>query len=116
MQPPQVRQTRSGPGCSTNVTVVRTRPAVDGQFVRLSAGQRRPERRSNAGHPIWEASRTSLELGSDLEFRVELWGFEPQTSCMPCLAISYGHVVLGPIPGRQAGSSVWLPLALSGTV
>src|SRR6266567_6097337 len=25
-----------------------------------------------------------LELGSDLGKRVELWGFEPQTSCMPC--------------------------------
>ena len=25
-----------------------------------------------------------LELGFDLGKRVELWGFEPQTSCMPC--------------------------------
>jgi hypothetical protein len=47
---------------------------------------------------------------------VELWGFEPQTSCMPCLTIPSGGVVLGPIPRGQAVSSVWLRLALAGTV
>jgi hypothetical protein len=69
--------------CSTGTTLGFARPAIEGQFVRLSTGQRRPERRSNDGQPILEASWTGLELGSDLVFRVELWGFEPQTSCMP---------------------------------
>jgi hypothetical protein len=30
-----------------------------------------------------KANPTGLQLGSDLGFLVELWGFEPQTSCMP---------------------------------
>ena len=34
-----------------------------------------------------------LKLGFDLGKRVELWGFEPQTSCMPCK--------LGNLPARD---------------
>jgi len=45
---------------------------------------------------------------------VELWGFEPQTSCMPCLAIPSGTVALGLIPGGQAGGTVWLRPGQSG--
>ena len=56
------------------------------------------------------------ETYPDLVFRVELWGFEPQTSCMPCLPIPSGYVALGRIPGGQAGCSVWLRLDWSGAV
>jgi hypothetical protein len=62
------------------------------------------------------AIRLSYKPLSDLGFLVELWGFEPQTSCMPCLAIPSGSIVLGPIPGGQADGNIWLRLALSGTV
>jgi hypothetical protein len=33
-----------------------------------------------------------LELGPDLGKRVELWGFEPQTSCMPWGTLSFNTV------------------------
>ena len=40
------------------------------------------------------------------EKRVELWGFEPQTSCMPCLTIPSGTVALRRIPAGQAARTV----------
>ena len=58
--------------------------AIEGQSVRVSAGQSRPERRSNDGQAILELIRIAPDLRSDLALCVELWGFEPQTSCMPC--------------------------------
>ena len=61
----------------------RVRPAIEGQSVRLTAGQRRPERRSNDGQPILKPIQMAPGLHSDLGFLVELWGFEPQSSCMP---------------------------------
>jgi hypothetical protein len=70
----------------------------------------------NDGQPILKPIRMAPDLHSDLGFPVELWGFELLTSCMPCLTIPSGGVALGPIPGGQAGSTVWLPLALSETV
>jgi hypothetical protein len=51
--------------------------------VHLSAGQRRPEQRSNDGQAILELSQMGQKSRPDLVFLVELWGFEPQTSCMP---------------------------------
>jgi len=38
--------------------------------------------------------------------KVELWGFEPQTSCMPCLTIPSGTVALRRIPAGQAARTV----------
>src|ERR1700722_4432432 len=38
--------------------------------------------------------------------QVELWGFEPQTSCMPCTESKSGHVDLRRIPGGQANGTV----------
>jgi hypothetical protein len=43
----------------------------------------RSERRSNGGQAILEPILMAPDLRSDLVFLVELWGFEPQTSCMP---------------------------------
>jgi hypothetical protein len=37
---------------------------------------------------------------------VELRGFEPRTSCMPCTASKSGHVDLSRIPGGQANGTV----------
>src|ERR1019366_2798356 len=71
------------PACSANTAPGSARPAIEGQSVRLSAGQQRPERRSNDGQPILKPTRMASGQHSDLEFLVELWGFEPQTSCMP---------------------------------
>jgi hypothetical protein len=54
-----------------------------------------------------------FRLSSDLEKRLELWGFEPQTSCMPFLAIPSGCVVLRRVLAGQAACSVRLGLAAS---
>ena len=46
-----------------------------------------------------------LKSGSDLGKRVELWGFEPQTSCMPCtLQLSLGVAGRGPVWRSPAAS------------
>ena len=37
----------------------------------------------NDGQPILKAIQMASYLHSDLEFLVELRGFEPRTSCMP---------------------------------
>ena len=63
---------------------LRNRRADQSQTVRLSANPPRPPRRSNDGQAILRAILLELGTCSDLVFRVELWGFEPQTSCMPC--------------------------------
>jgi hypothetical protein len=81
--------------------------------MRLSANCRCPERRSDDGQTILECIRTGLKSPPDLVLLVELSGLEPLTSCMPCRPVPSGHVVLGPVPGGQAGSSVWLWLAPS---
>ena len=52
--------------------------------VRLDAGKQRPERRSTDGQTILKAASEGWKLGSDLRKLVELRGFEPRTSCMPC--------------------------------
>jgi len=70
--------------------------------VRLSAGQRRPERRSNDGQPILKPIQMVPDLRSDLGFLVELWGFEPQTSCMP----SSGNPSTGVHPRRSQSQGV----------
>jgi hypothetical protein len=44
---------------------------------------------------------------------VELWGFEPQTSCMPFLPIPSGCIALRRIPAGQAACIAWLGLAAS---
>jgi hypothetical protein len=62
----------------TAVTYIR--PAVQGYPMRLTANPSRPPRRSNDGQAILKAIWLSPETCSDLEKRVELWGFEPQTS------------------------------------
>jgi hypothetical protein len=56
--------------------------------------------------------------GSDLGkcHKVELWGFEPQTSCMPCLPIPSGCIALRRIPAGQADGTVWLRRGESGAV
>jgi hypothetical protein len=46
-------------------------------------GQARPGWRSDDGQPILKPIQMAPDLHSDLGFLVELWGFEPQTSCMP---------------------------------
>ena len=38
---------------------------------------------SNDGQPILKPVQMAPDLHSELVFLVELWGFEPQTSCMP---------------------------------
>jgi hypothetical protein len=55
-----------------------------------------PGRRSNHGQRILITIWANSELGSDLDFCVELWGFEPQTSCMPWNT--------GPFTGVRDGS------------
>jgi hypothetical protein len=60
--------------------------------VRLRAGQRRPERRSDDGQPILKPIRMAPDLHSDLEFLVELRGFEPRTSCMPWEMLTFNAI------------------------
>ena len=79
---PAGAQTHGQPACSTTTTFMADQRAIKSQSVRLTASQSRPERRSNDGQPILEPNHMSPEPRSDLVLRVELWGFEPQTSCM----------------------------------
>jgi len=101
---------RSDPAaCSTNTTVMPTQHAGQEQSVRLSANQTRPPRRSNDGQAILKAIQLGLETCSDLVFRVELWGFEPQTSCMPSERMqvqSLGGVRAGPAAAGILGSGL----------
>jgi hypothetical protein len=46
---------------------------------------------------------------------VELRGFEPLTSCMPCLTVSSDAIALGRVMARQDNGLVWLGLAASAT-
>src|ERR1019366_965502 len=74
---------REQPACSTTTTVMADQSAIKSQSVRLTASQSCPERRSDDGQPILEPIRMAPKSRSDLGFLVDLWGFEPQTSCMP---------------------------------
>jgi len=47
---------------------------------------------------------------------VELKGFEPLTSCMPCLAVPSGYVSLSRVTAGQGDGHVWLSLAASTVV
>ena len=76
-------QARGQPACSTTTTVLADQSAIKSQSMRLAASQSCPERRSNDGQPILESIRMTPEPPSELEFLVELWGFELRTSCMP---------------------------------
>jgi hypothetical protein len=69
--------------------------------VRFSASYRCPERRSNDGQRILKPARVIPESHSDLEFPVELWGFEPQTSCMPSSGNPSTRVSLCRSPSRS---------------
>ena len=68
------------PACSAHTTRAPPRAVIDSQSVRPSANYHCPERRSNDGQAILEANRRGLQPGPDLDFWVELWGFEPRTS------------------------------------
>src|SRR5258708_28826182 len=53
----------------------------------ICAARCREQRMGSAVRPRsddLEAVRLDLEPHSDLALHVDLWGFEPQTSCMPC--------------------------------
>src|ERR1017187_7790364 len=69
---------------SMNTALCRVGCAIRSQPVKLSANRACPPRRSNGGQPILKPIQMDPEPYSDLGFLVELWGFEPQTSCMPC--------------------------------
>jgi hypothetical protein len=47
---------------------------------------------------------------------VELRGFEPLTSCMPCLTVPSRDVPLGRVTARQGNDLVWWGLAASAVV
>jgi hypothetical protein len=72
------------PACSTSTTVTADHRVINSQFMWLSVIPSRPERRSDDGQPILEPVQMDPEPYPDLVLWVELWGFEPQTSCMPC--------------------------------
>ena len=69
--------------------------------MRLRARQRRPERRSNDGQSILKPIQMASDLHSELEFLVELWGFEPQTSCMPYSGNTSTEVHLCRLPSQN---------------
>jgi hypothetical protein len=83
-RPSPDERTSDHPACSTRTAATPIRRAIDSQPVRLDTGNSRPPRRSDDGQKILEAYCASLSMDSDLVFFVELRGFEPRTSCMPC--------------------------------
>lgn len=56
------------------------------------------------------------KYAADLQKRVELRGFEPLTSCMPCLTVPSSGVPLGRVTARQGNGLVWWGLAASAVV
>jgi hypothetical protein len=92
--------------CSTTGAGRLVQPAAQCQSGWLAVQRKCPERRSDDGQAILEGRPDGRKTLPDLVFCVELWGFEPQTSCMPCTASKSGHVDLSRIPGGQANGTV----------
>src|ERR1039457_2981893 len=88
---------REAPACSTSPRVTPAWRVIEGQSVRFNARESRPPRRSNDGQTILEDIQMTLKPCSDLAFLVELWGFEPQTSCM-----RWNSVPFPAVRGRSA--------------
>src|SRR5215813_3992813 len=92
--------------CSAKPAIAGVRGVICGQFMALDVQSSRPKWRSDYGQTILKAALNGWDLRLDLRKLVELWGFEPQTSCMPWKAGPFTGVRESSLAARLSWSFV----------